>query len=362
MVMIGRTVPLPAPGALVDAIAKVQVTNSAESGDGFQLTLSLGKENIADYALMKSGLLDPPARVIIAVRLGVKLEVLIDGVILHHQLAPGKEGGAATLTVTGKSLAAMMDMKEVNKAYPNQSDSVIVTQVIARHAKYGLIPAVTATTNVPLMTDKVPHQHETDLKFIERLASANGFVFHIEPVALMTNKAYWGPEKRAGAVQHALTTNMGSRDNVTSLSFTNDALAPIGTSGSIMEPRIKRAIPIPRLPSLKIPPLSAKPAQALRTTIARETANKKPGEGATSVVAAMTGAPDAVTATGELDSARYGHVLRARRLVGVRGVGLTYNGLYYVTSVTHAIERGSYKQSFTLKREGTRSTLPVVRP
>ena len=42
---------------------------------------------------------------------------------------------------------------------------------------------------------------------------------------------------------------------------------------------------------------------------------------------------------------RYGRVLQARRLVGVRGAGMAFDGLYYVQSVTHTIKRGEYKQS-----------------
>ena len=47
---------------------------------------------------------------------------------------------------------------------------------------------------------------------------------------------------------------------------------------------------------------------------------------------------------------RYGRVLKARQLVGVRGAGPAFDGLHYVDSVTHNIARGQYKQSFTLKR------------
>jgi len=37
-------------------------------------------------------------------------------------------------------------------------------------------------------------------------------------------------------------------------------------------------------------------------------------------------------------------------------------GLYYVKKVTHTIKAGQYKQKFTLTREGTGSTVPVVVP
>jgi hypothetical protein len=47
-------------------------------------------------------------------------------------------------------------------------------------------------------------------------------------------------------------------------------------------------------------------------------------------------------------------------LVGVRGAGLTYDGLYYVDSVTHNIQRGQYKQSFQLSRDGLISITPKV--
>lgn len=360
--LIGRTVPIPAPMSLLAALASVQVHCDSQNGDGFTLTFSITKENPVDYTLMQGGLLDAPSRVILAVSLGIVPEVLIDGAITHHQLDPGGGDGKATLTVMGKSISVMMDLEERDKQYPNQSDSIIVTQLIGGYAKYGLIPSVTTTTNVPLQTGRIPNQKGTDLQYIQQLAKNNGFVFYIEPVTIGVNNAYWGPEKRAGVPLSALTVNMGAADNVSRLSFANDALSPIGTSATVIEPISKTAIPVSSLPSLKLPPLSGSPAQPLRKTLQRDTAKKKPGDAATSVIASVTGAPDAVTASGEVDALRYGAVLRARRIVGVRGVGLSYNGNYYITSVTHTIAPGSYKQAFTLSREGTGSLLPVVKP
>ena len=53
-------------------------------------------------------------------------------------------------------------------------------------------------------------------------------------------------------------------------------------------------------------------------------------------------------------------MLKARRLVGVRGAGVAFDGLYFVKTVTHKISRGSYTQDFTLVRNGLVSTLPKV--
>jgi hypothetical protein len=69
---------------------------------------------------------------------------------------------------------------------------------------------------------------------------------------------------------------------------------------------------------------------------------------------------EAVSCEGSLDVTRYRGILQARQLVGVRGAGIAFDGLYYVKSVTHKIKRGEYKQDFMLTRNGLVSTVPTV--
>jgi hypothetical protein len=69
---------------------------------------------------------------------------------------------------------------------------------------------------------------------------------------------------------------------------------------------------------------------------------------------------DVVSASGQLDVLRYGHIFKARQVAAVRGAGQYYDGKYYVKSVTHNIKRGEYKQSFTLARGGTGSSVTSV--
>ena len=76
--------------------------------------------------------------------------------------------------------------------------------------------------------------------------------------------------------------------------------------------------------------------------------------------AAVDAGADAVVGEGELDGARYGAVLRPRGLVGLRGAGWSYDGLWYVRQVVHQLAPGSYRQKFTIAREGYGSTVPAV--
>lgn len=355
----GNPVPTPSPG-LLQPLRSVEVRNDVEAGDGFQLTFALTKDPFGRYDVL--GTLSPGTRVWIGAVIGVLPEALIDGVVERHDLSPSDQPGETSLTVTGTTVSSLLGLEEKDQPHANQPDFVIVTKILASYAQYGLVPDVTPTTDVPIELQRTPNQRETDLALIQRLADANGFVFYTEPVTFGVNRAHWGPVVRAGLPQRALTRGMGSHGNCSQLTFSNDSLAPAGAAGTFVEPITKMRIPVPALPSLRLPPLSASPAPVRRTTRLRTTGNAGPVQTALASSAAATRAPEAVTGQGTVETARYGGVLRARGLVGVRGAGLEYDGFYYVSSVTHAISRGSYTQSFGLSREGTGTLTPAVVP
>jgi len=354
----------------MDAVQSVEVTNNDEGRDGFQITFSLGKSgstHISDYPLMKNPLLKPFNRVIIIATFGAMPRVLIDGIVTHQQLNPGIEPGRSTLTITGEDLSLMMDMEEKSETHPNQPDAAIVAKIILSYAQYGLIPAVIppASMDAPLIVDRVPSQQGTDLAYIQELAGLHDYVFYIEPTDVPgVSKAYWGPPKLTGAPQKALSVNMGPETNVTSINFQHNALKPTLVKGSIQDKITGMSIPVQVLASLR-PALSSQPAWQAQPHVR----SKQFRDSGMSVLQAldkaqaeMSKSSDAVTATGELDVLRYGDVLRARGLVGLRGVGHSFDGFYYVKSVTHRIRSNEYTQSFTLTREGLGSTTSVVRP
>jgi hypothetical protein len=363
LLWVGKGTARPAPPPLLQAIRNVEVTNQAEGDDGFRITFSLSKQRTGEYDVLQSGALDPESRVIIGVFMGMTPEPLMDGVIYHHQLSPGDQPGDSTLVVMGRDVRVMLDLNEVNDQFPNQPDSVIVTKILAQYALYGLIPQVTTTLDVPLESERVPRQHETDLAFINRLAERNGFVFYTEPLSIGANMAYWGPAVHSGLPQPALGCNLGAASNVTQIHFQNDALAPVAMEGTFTEPITKQSICIPALPDPRLP-LVMQPSRPRRTRLMRGTARRKPGEAALDMMARRMNAPEGVDCTGTLDAVRYGHVLRPRHLVGLRGTGSSYDGNYYVKSVTHKISFSPrrYTQDFELTREGTGPLVPVVRP
>ena len=168
------------------------------------------------------------------------------------------------------------------------------------------------------------------------------------------NTAYWGPEIKVGVPQPALAVNSDGSTNVESLSFSFDGFAKTLFVIVIQEPNSKIPIPIP-VPDVNPlqPPLGLKPPLPLKVSPLRGMAKFTPLEAAVIGLAKAAQSADVISGSGTLDVLRYGRVLKARQLVGVRGAGLSYDGLYFVKSVTHTIKRGEYKQSFSLTRNAT---------
>jgi hypothetical protein len=169
-----------------------------------------------------------------------------------------------------------------------------------------------------------------------------------------TNIAYWGPAIKTGPPQPALTVNGDASSNVESLSFSFDGFAKTQFVVLVQEPNSKMTIPVP-VPDVNPlqPPLGRRSPLPLKVEPLRGLAKFTPLQAAGIALAKAARSADVISGQGTLDVLRYGRILKSRRLVGVRGAGPAHDGLYYVSSVTHSIKRGEYKQSFSLSRNAT---------
>jgi hypothetical protein len=362
LLLMGDPVPLPPPADTLSALTSAEVTQQ-DDGDGFQLTFAIAKDELRDFPLLRGGALSLFNKVTIGVVAGVVPQILINGVITHHQLEPSFVPGQNTLTVTGRDFSALMDLEDRNESYPNMPDWLIAGQVLSRYLPFVIPSAAPPTLDVPIELFRIPQQTETDLQFVRRIARRNGFVFHLEPVAPFVSQATFAPEIRIPDFTPALTMDIMTGDNVRSLHFSHDSLAPVRADTTFLDPISKQVVPVPSPPSLRLPPLVLTTTPARRLVKLHDTAKELPTRAGASAAAAVSNAPEAVTGTGEVDTTRYGSILRARRMVGVRGVGISYDGFYYLRRVTHKVELGdenTYTQSFTMTREGTNSLFPVV--
>ncbi len=363
--MIGPDVPVPAPQVVLDSLTSVQV-NSSKDRSGFQLTFTVSKKSLLMTTMLPAGYLDPMiTRVIIIVTLNGFPNVLMDGIITRQELAPSNEPGQSTLTVTGEDLSVLMDIVDMKLPYPAMPEVAQLNLILLKYLVFGIVPVVIPPIfpTVKIPTEGFDFQTGTDLSYIRGIASDCGYVFYVEPgPAPLTSIAYFGPDVRLPIPQPALNTNMDAHTNVESLSFSLDGLAKKLVVVTILDPITKKIpipIPVPNISILR-PPLGARLTPPAKVQFPENMAKLKPDKVAQKILGLMFDNSDAISASGSLDVLRYGRVLRSRQLVGVRGAGLAYDGLYYVNSVTHNIKRGEYKQNFSLSRDGLISLTPVV--
>ncbi len=364
--MIGPAVPAPVSQDVLNALTDVQVTARSDKPSLFQLKFTINKNSpLITLFLLAGGASIPLVRVVIYVTIGGTTEVLIDGVMTDHQLTPGATGASSVLTITGEDLTRVMDYIDFTGIpYPCMPPEARVLLILAKYLVFGVVPVVIPSIliDIPIPIDRIPRHEGKDLGYIKALADDVGYVFYVEPGPSPGNSvAYWGPEIRVGSPQPALNADMDAYTNLESANFGWDNDHKELPILLIFNPIVKVPIPIP-IPDITplSPPLGAIPPFPKKIDWLTGTAKLSPIQAALIGIAKAAKTADAASAKGTVDVLRYGQVLKPRRLVGLRGVGTAFDGLYYIKSVTSNIKRGEYKQSFEAVRNGLVSTVSSV--
>ena len=370
--LIGPVVPIPAPRVVIDALDSVEVRTAAGSASGFDLKLRISsKSELNQIFLIAAGQtatpVTPPLRVMMIVTMNSFPQVLFDGVMTQVDVQAGQNKSPGQISIKGEDLTKVMGTLDFSGLpYPAMPIEARVALICAKYAAFGLIPLVIPVLfpDIPIPIERIPAHKGTDLAYLQQLAREVGYVFYVETGPVPgTNIAYFGPEIKVGVPQPALNVDMDAHTNVESLSFSFDptkGVLPIVFIQNQMT-RVPIPIPIPNINPLQ-PPLGLLPAPISNITMLRDTAKLNPMQAILRGLAEAGKSADGVSASGSLNVLRYGRLLRARQLVGVRGAGLAYDGLYYVQSVTSTLKRGEFKQSFNLTRNGLISITPRVPP
>jgi hypothetical protein len=364
--LAGPVEAVPVPKPLIDALSSVEVTETATGRSGFQITFTLADNSILQTLfLLAGGAPIPVLRVILVVTFGGLPQVLMDGIIEHHEVVPDTAHGSAKLVVTGHDISALMDLIDFSGLpYPGMPPDVRVLTILAKYATFGIVPEVVPVpvTDIDVPIERIPTQKKTDFAYIKELADYAGYVFYVTPGPLPgMNQAYWGPQVRIGTPQTALNVNMDSWTNVESLNFRYEPQSSVLPIVFIQEPTTKAVLPIPVPPVTPFnPPLGIVVPIPQKIEPLKDTAKRSPAQALMLGMAKAVESADVVTGEGTLDVVRYGQILRARSLVGVRGAGIAFDGMHYVESATHRLKQAEYKQSFTLKRNALIANMPVV--
>jgi hypothetical protein len=373
--LVGASVPLPAPARLMSALESVQVDESETLTSGFQLVFRAERSlsYSTDDALLSSPLLAPGNRVVITVTVNARPRVLADGIITRHEPVPSGGAAGTSLTVTGKDLTQLMEKTEFSRIYQFMSHEMIVGWILLTYAMYGIVPMIVPTGTIwginPL--EQATSQQDTDLKYLNQLAGQHNYIFGLKPGPLpLANVAYWGPRNRCSAIwsnprQAPLSVDMGPATNVQSINFGFDPTQAAKMAGAAADPDSAQPVKITPSTSSRGRALASRPALQSNAGVVKNMRLEYRGGNMIEARARAQGQTDesaanVATVHGSLDVMRYGDLLSAPGVVGLRGAGQTYDGQYYIRKVTHNINRKAYTQSFELAREGTGSRVQKV--
>ncbi len=363
------------PSDVLRALRAVEVTQGDSAPSGFQLTFDTEMTGglAGNFSLVANDLLAPFRRTLIRVSVDGVPVTLIDGFVTHQQYMPSNGPEGSVFVVTGEDVSVMMDLVDYSREFPALPDHLIALEVLAPWTDLGIVPLVMPPAAPLVPADHVPQQAGTDRQTLQRLAAEQGNVFYVTPSdVLFANTAYFGPPRRDGLPAAILNVATGPASNVLSFRAQYDALAPVTYYGDVMQTEVDpyEPVPVDTFASTRLPALAARPSLAGLSATTRRVLWRDQAVDPERAIAQAQAWTDAstdavVTAAAEVATTRLGAVLRAPGVMGVRGAGGDYDGLYYLKAVTHRIEllsneQWDYRQSLTLTREGVGATVPAL--
>lgn len=334
---------------LYEDLISLEVELDDELAAMFRLAVGIALEPDGSWTYLDDARFRVWKPVTIEVGLGGGIEELISGYITHVKPSFDPELTRCILEIWGMDGSVLMDREEKLKDWPNKKDSDIAAEIFSL---YGLTPETedTGVTHDEAIATII--QRETDIQFLRRLALRNGFECYVEGAG-----GYFRPPRLDAPPQPVLAVHFGDETNVRRFALEVDALTPANVAMFQVDRASKEVLDVTA-------ETSQQPALG-ETAAGWLAAGMNPASVIVGGVVA-TGQPEMaalcqglyeqgtwfVTGEGEIAANDYGHVLKARRTVTIKGIGETYSGVYYVTHVTHRLTPDGYTQHFQAKRNG----------
>jgi phage protein D len=333
---------------VVPDIIEVEAEEAVESADVFRLRIALHVRGDGSWNYVDDERFRVWRRFSLRAGYPGNTPMLIDGYITHSEISiAGRR--EPYLEISGMDATAMMDLEERQIAWANKRDSEIAATIFAA---YGLSHEVEDTVSRRDEATSTTMQVETDIRFLRRLAARNGFECFVHGGA-----GFFRSPNMQEAPQPPLAIEFGSQTNLSELRLSVD-----GTASTVVEmqrvDRFDKRVERRERATSPRRTLGRQSLGALRATFpsGRTLLHRQAAVNALEMDArlrqAYQGATEFVRVEGEIDSRVYRGVLRAKRLVTIKGVGASLSGMYYVTKVRHSFTVGGYTQRFEGYRNG----------
>jgi phage protein D len=344
----------PAPAPLLAALQRIEVEDHAELADMLRLRFALGvQERSSGWTLLDDDYFPRLANLCVKVNLGRgPAQLLANAYVIETRAEFANAPGQSTLEVVAMDPTVLMNLDEKVQAWPNMSDSDIASAVFG-DAAYGFALQIESTTLRREERNQTVLQRGTDIRFLKQLAVRNGFECYVETDdATGAVTGHFHPPRLQEEPQGVLAVNMGETTNVNRLRTRFEMLRPAQAQVTGLEIDNREAQPVQASESSRtsLGRSSAAAVDRPRRVLLARTGMAGSGELQAYAQAVVDGSAMAIVAEGELNTAAYGALLRARRTVALRGAGQRFSGVYYVDKVVHVLDGSGHLQRFSMRR------------
>jgi hypothetical protein len=342
----------PLPFIFVDSLESIEVECSTDAASILRLTFSLSRNAIGDWDLQTIDLFRPMLPVSVRLAFGSFVpETLVNGYVRETTLENAERPGQSRLKVVAMdATATLMNHIEQPMPYPNQPDNVIAMQLFSRYAMLASPLTVWPTPMTRTVLDTQTTVRSPDIRYLRRAARLHGHELYVQPEPLSgVDVGHFHPPFLSLPPQGVLSADFGAATNFTDFHVAYDALRPTMALGVAVDARTKAPIPAVAPLSTEFP-MGLEPSTvrvippAITRPWMRDAAN--PAEAILQARSLANRSARCLKGTGMADGLKFGRILRPGLPVTIRGAGRQHSGNYYVTKVTHTIERGRYTQRF----------------
>jgi phage protein D len=345
----------PAPQPLVEAVEEIVVDSSLDEASALRVRFGIAQTDLGDWTILTEDLLRPLVPLTVRVQTSVLPEALITGYVATQRVVYGDVAGTSTLEVSALDKTLLMNLHEKVALWPNLPDGAIAAAIFGQNT---LVPMVQPTSPTLTEPEGTTIQRGTDIRFLRRLASRNGFDCYVQPEPLTgIEQGFFRPRQTVGIPQAVLNVAMGDETNVTGFHIRYDMTQPTSVIAANLDTTTKA-------PQPAVAPVSLQPPMGIEPTLTRvlpppivrpvDTGLVRTSDLQSLAQAIADQSSYAIVAEGEVGPAV--GILRPGGVVNVRGAGRLYNGAYFVTRVTHTITRDDYKQRFEARRNAATMT------
>ena len=350
----------PAGAAFYQQLASLEVEENADLPGAFEMQLPIavrGAPGAEDLTAVGEAAWKPYARIAVVVTPDGGTDACIfDGYVLSHKLHLDRGTTASTLRVWGQDVSCEMNVKERLKRWDvGKKDHEIANDIFGT---YSYAKADENTDNDAPARPDTGHavmQRATDAQFLRDRARRSGKLFRVCCEARAgANTGYFARPKLDGAATATIVLNPPEAATVDALDLEWDIARPTRTYAHVLvggeQPEAVDTTDAKQR-SLGDRSLAQFAGGSQRAMEARLTTTADSNAELTERAAALLrDSTWFVRCEGVTDLARQRAVLRAAKLVELRGAGRVHSGKYLVWSVRHTITAQAHQMRFVLVR------------